>query len=209
MVSATSFLSITQTKPLFYPRNIAVLHLQDNGNTCLHLCVKYGLKNMYSHVIEKARNIIKRDLLNYKKELLKKKGVENDNKNLSGLMEDDDEYQNLVRSHNKKGFHLEPSEIKLNPSDKNESQLQFWLENWTERKINERLVRVLNEDLHSPLTLAACMMKNGMSSEELDRATKMFQFLVEQQCSKFWEYGKYCIDYFHSLYHTVCIHILM
>ena len=56
--------------------------------------------------------------------------------------------------------------------------------------MDERLVLALNEDLHSPLTLAAAIIdKSRDTPKQLQSKVAMLQFLVEKLKQKLWEYG--------------------
>ena len=55
----------------------------------------------------------------------------------------------------------------------------------TKRKVDERLTLCLNEDLHSPLTLAAAVP----AVEDSDTKRKMLEFLLKQLREKRWTFG--------------------
>ena len=81
-----------------------------------------------------------------------------------------------------------------------QSQFDNWMEAVVKKKLEERFMMVLNEDLHSPLTLAAAMPDPrdpdddpyDQSTEKKTRDFKkktMLQFLLQKLHTQRWEYG--------------------
>ena len=75
--------------------------------------------------------------------------------------------------HNQYGYSPMESKLKQIPG-----KLDSWIHSEAKRKVGERLSLVLNEDFHSPLTLAAS--SGGF---------KMLQFLIDQLKTVRWTYG--------------------
>ena len=58
------------------------------------------------------------------------------------------------------------------------------------KKINQRLLLVLNEDYHSPLTLCAAGLRSVKGTdEEADKARDMLEFLISEMKSLSWSFG--------------------
>ena len=178
-----------------------VIFLRDHcGNTCLHLCVIYGLIDMYKHVMDEARKIIKRDLLMYYQKQTIEYREKHANTSSSGFVKNNLPNDNPIKNEVKNylpndnpiknqahGFSLKPDKVVLTYGRfSQESHIDSWLEHWTQRKLNERLVRVLNNELHSPLTLAASLIKENDGDSKM---IEMFKFLIVQQTETHWEYG--------------------
>ena len=159
-----------------------VIFMRDqHGNNCLHLVVNHNLKDMYTHIKQTAYNLIQKEIrLAYADKLL------------SLDEEDDDPYIYLSSL----PVHLEgfrcgycpvESEI-VSPVDRLSAEaFNVWLCAVTEKKLEERMELVLNEDFHSPLTLCAASKKGDKLAEEKKR--DMISFLISQLKKERWTYG--------------------
>jgi hypothetical protein len=121
------------------------------GNNVLHLCVLHGLENMYQHVCATALQLMWRKL--------HKLYTAHQDSTAAGfaLQRDTDE------SEHSKGYRQHERVLHL-PSTPD--MLFEWIRSEAQRKVDERLVLALNEDLHSPLTLAAYIIDKKKDSPE-------------------------------------------
>lgn len=133
------------------------------GNTLLHLCILHDLKEMYEHVQNHCCTIIRKQISFVCGQASIKK--------IPPVMEP------IVME---KGY--TPRETPLTPP-KSQSQFIEWLKVATLRKFSERMSLVLNEDLHSPLTLAA-------SSGNYN----MLEFLISMLKVPRWTYGPVAVS---------------
>lgn len=154
-----------------------VIFMRDiNGNTLLHLCVIRGLKEMYAHVRSVAESIITRQIKNLYSE---KKGRGD---SYSGpydlpLFEEHGKATEVL-SGTYGGFLPKPRGIMLPVDVKKYNE---WVANETAIKMDERIMLALNDELHSPLTLAA-----ACSDPDKDQ---MISFLIQRNNQHLWTYG--------------------
>eukprot|EP01042_Synura_sphagnicola_P000094 gene94-94_t len=180
----------------------SVIFMRDrDGNNCLHLAVIHQLKGMYTHIKARAERILEKQILiAYTNNFLKESPQKlfdlpplpgyNARKHDGSHSEKDSSAQDLDN-----GFRTgyAPRERKLrNPEVKSRRDVQFdkWLKEETFRKLEERLLLVLNEDFHSPLTLCAAGLKDSKGTEEEGKkASDMLSFLLSELKSFRWQYG--------------------
>jgi hypothetical protein len=134
------------------------------GNNVLHLCVLHGLENMYQHICDTALQVLRRKL-----HKLYTGYYTHQDSTAAGfaLQRDTDESEHL------KGYRQHEKVLYLPSSP---DTLFEWVHSEAQRKVDERLVLALNEDLHSPLTLAAYIIDKKDSPEQL--ALKVRRFLL-------------------------------
>ena len=88
-----------------------------------------------------------------------------------------------------RGYSVKSAQVVI-PS---KNKYRQWLEEEARRIVDERLVLALNEDLHSPLTLAASLIKKaGPSEAEQEQCRKrvgMFEFLLGHLKDQLWQFG--------------------
>jgi hypothetical protein len=180
------------------PGLLTIFQLDGAGNNALHLCAKFNLQNMYTHIIKSARGIIGHEL---RAALL-------DHCKLSDVIDDmyttDDAEERLVINRifstmdNCTGHPPRESVIMVrNPRP----TIHAWLEKDTTHPLleslittllRERLLWVLNKDLQTPLTLAAATIahkKGAISETELKERIDMLEFLINQHKELRWSYG--------------------
>lgn len=83
---------------------------------------------------------------------------------------------------------------------KNKDHYSDWLYDATTLKLLQRMVLVLNEDFHSPLTLAAAGVRKGNEKETEDEKSarkSMFTFMINRMKRKEWDYGKISCSWIH------------
>ena len=147
-----------------------VIFMRDgNGNTLLHLCVFHGLKDMYEHILSIAATIIKRELQIWYSE--QKAGVSVPLKALE------------VSS----GYSLKETMLSVPEKDK----YRDWLKNETKRKLEERMLLVLNSELLSPLTLAAKLSRTETDTVKCKQRIEMINIVLSSASTKvlLWKYG--------------------
>ena len=175
-----------------------VLFMRDSyGNTVLHLCVMHCLKDMFDHVYKTGRRIIAREI-----KLLYSKSFDVCSEKY--LNYEPFEKKSEVRA----GYHLYETDVQLPRAEKNvtpvnENQnlndptilsndlkkFEEWVNDETNRKLNERLLSILNNDLHSILTMAA-IIKQDDTIEIKDRKIDMLKYLLSKLKSTLWTFGK-------------------
>eukprot|EP01038_Epipyxis_sp_PR26KG_P006892 gene6892-9444_t len=151
----------------------------DVGNTTLHLCVMHGLPKMFEHVLKTAAIVLHSEikqsaLSKYKEKEKKEKG--NENMSLSFDLTKLDEKYLLP------GIGLLPIETTVNPPENFNSKFFDWLKIEINLKLGERLLNVLNKDLHSPLTLAAVLTKKT-------DGIHMLETVINSNLTVHWKYG--------------------
>jgi ankyrin repeat protein len=114
------------------------------GNNALHLCVLHGLENMYQHVYNTALQVMRRKVHTLYTDHCAEQPVPTTGFTLKCEIEGTDDFN--------KGYRLQEKVLHLPP---NQEAVREWVQTEARRKVDERLVLALNEDLHSPLTLAA------------------------------------------------------
>jgi hypothetical protein len=131
------------------------------GNNALHLCVLHGLDRMYQHVYNTAVQVMRLKIHT----LYARHCSHKISEAVSPTLKLD--FEDLVDC---QGFRRREKVLRL-PSGPD--ALRGWIPTEARRKVDERLVLALNEDLHSPLTLAACIIdKKSDSPEQLDRKVR-------------------------------------
>jgi len=149
------------------------------GNTVLHLCVMHCLKEMFDHVYNTAETIISRNLkIMYAK-----------HRESSGHHP---HHQNESNSRIVTGYQIRPRKVQY-PTDIRE--YEEWLISGAKTKLNERLLLVLNNDLHSLITLAS-VIKKEESSQKMTKKLNMLKYLLQKLKSVCWTYGKVqCLEF--------------
>jgi nicotinamidase/pyrazinamidase len=149
------------------------------GNTILHLCVLHGLQDMYEHVYNTAINVVSRELRK-----LYAKYVEENPKvgtRMHGLELFEPADREAIKGYTVRSKILEMPE---------RHKLDEWVATEAKRKVDERLVLALNEDFHSPLTLAASIInKDKDTPEKNESKVKMFTYLLKKMEQVQWTYG--------------------
>ena len=153
-----------------------VIFMRDTyGNTVLHLCVMHCLQDMFDHVYKVAETIISREIKLMYSKLYDVAG---------------DQYVELESFQQKSaittGYNLRPKLLKI-PAD--EKKYDEWVKSETHLKLQERLLLVLNHDLHSPLTLSAIIKESEPSHKKL-RKLGMMKYLLKKLKTTLWTYGK-------------------
>lgn len=128
------------------------------GNTLFHMCVIHNLQDMYRHIKAQAEAIV-----------LKELKVVCQRCKLSG---ETPVIQPLPKA---EGYAPAESAIII-PA--RVAEMHEWLKTEAKRKVTERLSLVLNEDLHSPLTLVAAMGN-----------VEMLECLLDEIKEERWRYG--------------------
>eukprot|EP00600_Ochromonadales_sp_CCMP1393_P010544 CAMPEP_0175007414 /NCGR_PEP_ID=MMETSP0005-20121125/6394_1 /TAXON_ID=420556 /ORGANISM="Ochromonas sp., Strain CCMP1393" /LENGTH=945 /DNA_ID=CAMNT_0016262845 /DNA_START=27 /DNA_END=2864 /DNA_ORIENTATION=+ len=84
------------------------------------------------------------------------------------------------------GYKLRAKVLKMPPQEK----LEEWVAEESKRKVEERLALALNDEFHSPLTLAAYIINKRKDSAAVTaQKVKMFHFLFGKLKKKLWTYG--------------------
>ena len=153
-----------------------VIFMRDShGNTVLHLCVMHCLKDMFDHVYEVASRIISREIkLAYSKRF--------ENGPVAQLKYEPFEKKAARNA----GYHLRETIIKLPEDDR---KFNEWVSVQTHIKLKERLLSVLNKDLHSLLTLAA-VIRSDEDPDKKDRKIDMLKYLLGKLKTTLWTMGK-------------------
>ena len=152
------------------------------GNNVLHLCVIHCLKDMYKHVFKTAGNIIKKEIkLLYAKEMCAANAGPG-----PFLLKD----LNILEKHKEKqnvclGYNFKPKSL-YRPKPE---MVDDWVDHETKIKVEERLVMALNNDLNSPLTLAAARMHGDDLPPVAARKVEMFNFLLQMHRTLLDDYG--------------------
>lgn len=153
-----------------------VIFMRDtNGNTVLHLCVMHGLQDMFEHVYKVAETIISREIKLVYSQLYDTDGDQH------VALESFEETSAITT-----GYGLKPKMLKI-PSD--EKKYDEWVKAETFAKLQERLLLVLNHDLHSPLTLAAVIKETDSASKKA-RKLSMLTYLLKKLKTTLWTFGK-------------------
>ena len=156
-------------------RDPAIFMRDAFGNTVLHLCVVHCLQSMYRHVFKTAETIIKKEIkLLYVEEIAKEAG--NGPYNLKDLKALDE---------SSSGYKVKPKSLNKPQLDKFEE----WAEYEAKVKVQERLILALNNDLQSPLTLAAARMRRSDLPDMVAEKVKMFRFLLDMHKNVLYDYG--------------------
>eukprot|EP01035_Chromulina_nebulosa_P032209 gene32209-42999_t len=155
------------------------------GNTVLHLCVVHCLQNMYRHVFKTAETILKKEIkLLYVEKIAA--DASNGPYNLKDLKALDEHHmkdqKDLVVN---MGYNVQPKSINKPQLDKFED----WVEFEAKVKVRERLILALNNDLQSPLTLAAARMRRSDLPDMVAEKVKMFRFLLDMHKTVLYDYG--------------------
>ena len=153
-----------------------VIFMRDTyGNTVLHLCVMHCLQDMFDHVYKVAETIISREIKLMYSKLYDVAGDQ--------LVElESFEEKSMIST----GYNLRPQLLKI-PSD--EKKYEEWVKSETHLKLQERLLLVLNHDLHSPLTLSA-IIKGSEAPHKKARKLTMLRYLLKKLKTTLWTYGK-------------------
>jgi hypothetical protein len=169
----------------------ALFTRDQHGNTVLHLCVTHNLLDMYRHVKDTAKRLVRKELTNefadYMEKLNEKdkvsiyKSSRTLAKAASSMPRDVHEaeapyiqLEELIYE----GNHPIPASgrskvylpTKLNSKAVDRTMSEEWLSNAIEDLLKDRLYLALNEDYHSPLTLAA--MGNGKKGTKEEEESK-------------------------------------
>ena len=151
-----------------------VIFMRDTyGNTVLHLCVMHCLQDMFDHVYKVAETIITREL-----KILYAKQYESHGHFETESFE--------TKSKIVTGYHIRPR-ITQFPADSR--KYEEWVISETTAKLKERLLLVLNNDLHSLITLASTF-KSDETSQKLTRKIDMLKYLLRKLKSLSWTFGK-------------------
>jgi len=164
-----------------------IFKVDANGNNVLHLCVIHSLKDMYEHVHSAAIAVMSRELRKAYAESLKEEandGKVKGERKMKPLDPLDAEFEET------KGFRLKEKTMTVPPQDK----LDEWVSNEARIKVDERLQVALNEEYHSPLTLAASLIKkddvkNKGDEVKLQKRVDMFDYLLKKMKQEMWSYG--------------------
>lgn len=158
-----------------------VIFMRDrHGNNCLHLAVIHKLKEIYSHIKSTALKLLEKEIRLSRAEILtlaldyKKSDWETHHViPLKPLPQE----VGFVE-----GYCPEETEI-IAPRDQLSAEaFNVWLREASQKKFQERMELVLNEDFHSPLTLCG-------ASEEESGKKEMLSFLLTQMRTERWTYG--------------------
>ena len=154
-----------------------VIFMRDSyGNTVLHLCVTRCLQNMFDHVYKVAETILSREIkLQYTTMKAKDASV-----NTPFNLDSTEEIAKI-----KTGYSVTEEMLRLPPDDK----LEEWIIRETSIKMNERLLLVLNNDLHSPLTLASNIKKVDENEDVTAQKLEMLSYLLTKLKTVLWQFG--------------------
>ena len=141
------------------------------GNTMLHLCVMHGLTGMFDHILSVASTILKREL-----QLWYSQQIVDLSKAIPFRLPDATS-----------GHSLKDSPLTL-PDDDHRKE---WLNSEVKKKLNERLLLVLNAELMSPLTLAASLSTRETPTVSLESRVEMIKKVLSSTSTKvrLWKYG--------------------
>ena len=158
-----------------------VIFMRDaHGNTMLHLCVIHGLTDMFQHVLSIASTILKREIqLSYSNKVTEDRLP---SKSFS-----------LSTMDHTSGFSLAESSLEIPDQNKFES----WVLLSARQKIDERLLLVLNNNLQSPLTLAAALSNKTTATVNKESRLQMMKTVMVSTNNKIklWNYGPIaCFD---------------
>lgn len=155
-----------------------VIFMRDSfGNTLLHLCVIHGLSNMFDHVLHVATTVISRELqCAYAEQVLEQRK----SKKKSRLVD----YESLSQT---SGHNLRPRPLQMPAPNKFEA----WLVEEIKRKVDERLLLVLNNDLFTPLTLAASLSNKVTTTVTQKCRMRMIKTVLSSSNCKslLWSFG--------------------
>eukprot|EP01038_Epipyxis_sp_PR26KG_P010761 gene10761-14452_t len=164
------------------------IFIRDNvGNTALHLCVHHCLPDMFKHVYKRAEFVLRSEIrLLYLREIdmMKKAAQQQQHGEPKSFP-----LENVSDNYLKRNIGLMPIEKSLHDIPLDQNKYAEWINSETKMKLEERLLHVLNKDLHSPLTLAASRANHKAGDELLKKQEKMVRMLVESNMTLQWEYG--------------------
>ena len=150
------------------------------GNSMLHLCVIHGLTDMFQHVLSIAATILKREIqLSYSNKVTEER--------LRSTC------FSLPAMEHSSGFSLAESSLEIPDPNKFES----WVLSSARQKIDERLLLVLNNNLQSPLTLAAALSNKITPTVNKQSRLQMMKTVMVSTNNKIklWNYGPIaCFD---------------
>jgi hypothetical protein len=160
------------------------LYRCDNyGNNVLHFCVIHGLKEMYSHIRRTASRLIRRELklavINFRKS-----GIQGKTFRLEpafGQRQVDNElcYPPVETEIVWPAFSAEDSD----------SIPEAWYDEIVHKKVDERLIRVLNCAFHSPITFAADVTPHNCKAFNMSPDVEMLTLLLAEEFTPNWQYG--------------------
>ena len=159
------------------------------GNTVLHLCVVHCLQNMYRHVFKTAENILQKEIKRLYEEELNTE-IDTNASDGSYYLKDLKALDEHHRTEQKDvvvnlGYNVKPKALHKPKKDK----LNEWVEYEAKVKVQERLILALNNDMQSPLTLAAARMRRSDLPDMVTEKVKMFRFLLDMHKTVLYDYG--------------------
>lgn len=157
----------------------AIFIRDTNGNNCLHFCVIHGLENMYAHVMKRAHETLLRQV---KKAFATQKYLQRQGKGI-----DVGDWFVLPAADTSLGFGHSPVETLLRMPKS--SRYDAWLSAAVKRKLEERLVLSLNEDLHSALTMCAAIRPSGRANFDMASKKETLLFILKELRVPRWSYG--------------------
>jgi hypothetical protein len=164
----------------------AIIFIRDHfGNNCLHLAVHHKLKEMYDHILESAKNFLKRDIKTAYAKQLTYGGETSQTITFPTLHETMKSFLRDFGLDELYGYDRKESPLKM-PEDS--SQFDTWLQKAVNEKLKERFLYSLNNDLHTPMTL--CAQCEKAEDEEVEMEQKeMLEFLLQKNTEFKWDYG--------------------
>ena len=170
-----------------------IIFIRDHfGNNCLHLAVHHKLKEMYDHILESAKNFLKRDIktaygkqLTYGGETSQTIPFPTLHETMKSFLKD---FYDSKESPLKKDLHGYDRKESLLKMPEDSSQFETWLQKAVHEKLKERFLYSLNNDLHTPLTLCAQCEKSEDEEIEMQQ-TEMLEFLLHKNTEFKWDYG--------------------
>lgn len=166
-----------------------IIFIRDHfGNNCLHLAVHHKLKDMYEHILDSAKDFLRRDIKtayakqrNYggeRSQIIQEEYFPKLHDTMKSFLEDDTLGELFGFDRFEKPLHM-PEDI---------SQFDAWLQKQVSEKIQERFLYAMNNDLHTPLTLCAQYPKSEDADEE-KKQNEMLEFLLFKSTDFKWNYG--------------------
>lgn len=152
------------------------------GNSILHLCVINCLEDMYKHVYETALNLLTNQII----DLWTRRNQEQRIYKLPG-------FQERAEGDNIHGYAMKERLLELpifeDANIDDLAKVDRWAMEQARVKVNERLSLSLNDDLHSPITLAGAQMHADDSEKATAKKQSMLRFMIGHLKAPLWTFG--------------------
>jgi hypothetical protein len=148
------------------------------GNSILHLCVINCLEDMYKHVHETALTLLRQQII----DLWTKRSAGENVYELEGFTKrsDDDGIH---------GYAMKERLLEMPKSDDDLGKVYRWSEEQAMYKCDERLALAMNDNLHSPITLAGAQLSCDDSDEWSGKRKSMLRFMIGHLKAPLWTFG--------------------